>query len=101
MVCSNKPINGKELQMVSWQSDQCVVLLKQGNACGGKALAERPLEGDTTARLRTGVRLFTEPSPVTCLDSGQGGFSEEPYTRKPYVRFCEGRGGVIPPSTRQ
>jgi hypothetical protein len=30
----------KILQMAVWKSDQFVVLLKQGNACGGKGLTE-------------------------------------------------------------
>ena len=39
-ICDIKPINGKILQMALWESDQFVVLLKQGNACGGKELTE-------------------------------------------------------------
>ncbi len=39
-VCDIKPINGKILQIAFWESDQFVVLLKQGNACGGKGLTE-------------------------------------------------------------
>ncbi|MCE8426876.1 MAG: hypothetical protein J5U19_00605 [Candidatus Methanoperedens sp.] len=39
-VCDIKPINGKILQMAFWESDQFVVLLKQGNSCGGKGLTE-------------------------------------------------------------
>ena len=38
--CYIKPINGKILQMAFWESDQFVVLLKQGNSCGGKGLTE-------------------------------------------------------------
>jgi hypothetical protein len=37
-VCAVKPINGKIVQMAYWESDQFVVLMKQGNACGGKGL---------------------------------------------------------------
>jgi len=37
-VCDIKPINGKILQIAYWESDQFVVLLKQGNSCGGKGL---------------------------------------------------------------
>jgi len=74
--------------MVSWQSDQCIVPLKQGNACGGKALTGRPLEGNTIARLRAGVRFLTKPKPVTCLDSEQGGFSEEPYAGNLRAPVC-------------
>ena len=39
-VCDIKPIHGKILQMAFWESDQFVVLLKQGNSCGGKGLTE-------------------------------------------------------------
>ncbi len=39
-VCDIKPINGEILQIIFWESDQFVVLLKQGNSCGGKGLTE-------------------------------------------------------------
>ena len=39
-VCTVKPMDGKMAQMVYWESDQIIVLLKQGNACGGKGLTE-------------------------------------------------------------
>ncbi|NJD52771.1 MAG: hypothetical protein FIB07_07875 [Candidatus Methanoperedens sp.] len=42
-ICDIKPINGKILQKAYWKSDQFVVLLKQGNACGGKGLTEERL----------------------------------------------------------
>ncbi|MDI6886932.1 MAG: hypothetical protein QMD22_11475, partial [archaeon] len=35
----DKPINGKRLQMMHWQSDYLIVLMKQGNACGEKGVA--------------------------------------------------------------
>ena len=35
------------------------------NGNGAKGLTERPLEGDTTARHRTGKQLSTKPNPVT------------------------------------
>jgi hypothetical protein len=38
--CDIKPMNGKILQIAFWESDQFVVLLKQGNSCGGKGLTE-------------------------------------------------------------
>ena len=38
--CDIKPINGEILQIAFWESDQFVVLLKQGNSCGGKGLTE-------------------------------------------------------------
>ena len=42
-VCGVKPIDGKTSQMAYWESDQLVVPLKQGNACGGKGLTVEPL----------------------------------------------------------
>jgi hypothetical protein len=39
-VCDVKPVNGEALQMTLWELDQFIVLLKQGNACGGKGLTE-------------------------------------------------------------
>ncbi|MCZ7362663.1 MAG: hypothetical protein O8C58_04935 [Candidatus Methanoperedens sp.] len=39
-VCDIKPMNGKILQITFRESDQFVVLLKQGNSCGGKGLTE-------------------------------------------------------------
>src|SRR5665811_587243 len=38
--CDIKPINGKILQIAFRESDQFVVLMKQGNSCGGKGLTE-------------------------------------------------------------
>jgi len=38
--CDVKPMNGKTSQMAFWESDQFIVLMKQGNACGGKGLTE-------------------------------------------------------------
>jgi hypothetical protein len=37
-VCAIKPIDGKIPQTAYWESDQRIVPLKQGNACGGKGL---------------------------------------------------------------
>ncbi len=38
-VCDNKSINGELLQKTLWESDQLIVVMKQGNACGAKGLA--------------------------------------------------------------
>ena len=48
-VCNVKPINGETSQMAYWESDQFIVLMKQGNACGGKGLTE--------VRLTSGAHL--------------------------------------------
>ena len=37
----------------AWQSDQSIVVLNQGNACGAKGLAGRPRNGDTSSVLET------------------------------------------------
>jgi len=37
-VCVIKPIDGEIPQRAYWESDQFIVPLKQGNACGGKGL---------------------------------------------------------------
>jgi len=39
-VCDVKPMDGKMAQMAYWESDQFILLMKQGNACGGKGLTE-------------------------------------------------------------
>ena len=48
-VCGVKPIDGKIPQMVYWESDQLIVLMKQGNSCGGKGL--------TGVRVASGAHL--------------------------------------------
>jgi len=42
-VCGIKPINGKTPQTAYWESDQLILLMKQGNSCGGKGLTVEPL----------------------------------------------------------
>ena len=37
-VCGYKPENGKAPQITGRQSDESIVVLKQGNACGEKGL---------------------------------------------------------------
>jgi len=48
-VCAIKPINGKILQMAYWESDSLILLMKQGNSCGGK--------GRTGVRVASGAHL--------------------------------------------
>jgi len=48
-VCAVKPMDGKMAQMAYWESDQFILLMKQGNACGGKGLTE--------VRLTSGAHL--------------------------------------------
>ena len=71
-VWANKPpINGKEAQMASWESDQLIVVLKQGNACGAKGLAGRPRSRDTSSGLRTGQRKSTKLDSMTYSTEGE------------------------------
>ena len=71
-VWANKPpINGKEAQMASWESDQLIVVLKQGNACGAKGLAGRPRSRDTFSGLRTGPRKSTKLDSMTYSTEGE------------------------------
>ena len=71
-VGANKPpINGKEAQMASWESDQLVVVMKQGNACGAKGLAGRPRSRDTSSGHRTGPRKSTKLDSMTYSTEGE------------------------------
>ena len=71
-VWANKPpINGKAVQMASWESDQLVVVLKQGNACGAKGLAGEPRSRDTSSGHRTGPRKSTKLDSMTYSTEGE------------------------------
>jgi len=63
--------SGKEAQMVSWGSDQLIVVVKQGNACGARGLAGRPRSRDTSSGLRTGPRKSTELDSMTHPTEGE------------------------------
>jgi len=71
-VWANKPpINGKEVQMASWESDQLIVVMKQDNACGAKGLAGRPRSRDTSSGFRTGQRKSTRLDSMTYSTEGE------------------------------
>lgn len=70
-VWDTKPIDGKASQMAFWESDQLIVVMKQGNTRGAKGLAGRPWNGDTSSRFRTGYRKLTKPISVTHLSDGE------------------------------
>jgi len=72
-ICDDKPINGKESQMMHWESDQLIVVMKQGNACGAKGLAGKPWNGNTSSALRGGQRKTTKPISVTSSPPLAGG----------------------------
>ncbi len=65
MVCSNKPINGKELQKESWQSDQLIVVMKRGNACGAKGLARGLWKSEHFFRTQRRVKEVNKTTSVT------------------------------------
>jgi len=69
-VCDNKPINGKDAQMIYRWSDKLVVARKFRNRNGAKGLTGRPLEREATARLRAGEQLPIEPNPETSFMTG-------------------------------
>jgi len=61
-------MNGKDSQIMHWESDRFIVVMKQVNACVAKGSTGRLLEGDTTDRLlRAGNQLSTKSNPVTYL----------------------------------
>ena len=57
--------NDKAVQMALWESDQFIVALKQGNACGAKGLAGEPRSRDTSSGHRTGQRKSTKLNSMT------------------------------------
>ncbi len=77
-VCAIKPINGKILQMAYWESDQPIVLMKQGNACGGKELTVEPLgQGHilrTQMRVKNGNKTVLITYPPKKKKKGMGRF---------------------------
>ena len=64
-VCAIKPMNGKILQMAYWESDQPIVPLKQGNACGGKGLTVEPLGQGHILRTQIRVKDGNKTVPIT------------------------------------
>ena len=65
-VCVGKPIDGKLMQKTLWESDQSIVVMKQGNACGAKGLAVMG-RGDraTSSTHRGGPRKSTKLSSLS------------------------------------
>lgn len=65
-VCVGKSIDGKRMQKTLWESDQSIVVMKQGNACGAKGLAVMG-RGDraTSSTHRGGPRKSTKLSSLS------------------------------------
>ena len=93
-VGANKPpINGKEAQMASWESDQLVVVLKQSNACGAKGLAGEPRSRDTSSGHGTGVKKTTKLASMAHSTEG-----EEVVLKSRVLEICKSgsvRGLVV------
>jgi hypothetical protein len=51
-VCAAKLNKGKASQMAYRDSDQFIVVMKPGNACGAKGLAERPISDGAALSVR-------------------------------------------------
>jgi len=68
---AKSPNSGKAVQMASWESDQLVVVMKQGNACGAKGLASEPRSRDTSSGHRTGQRKSTKLNSMTHSTEGE------------------------------
>ena len=65
-VCVNKPIDGKLMQKTLWESDQSIVVRKQGNSCGAKGLAVTGRgDRDTSSTHRGGPRKSTKLSSLS------------------------------------
>ena len=70
-VCATKPINGEVGQKTLWESDQSIVVEKQGNACGAKGLAVMDREArDTSSTHRGGPRKSTKLSSLSVRARG-------------------------------
>ena len=62
----NKPIDGKLMQKALWESDQSIVVRKQGNSCGAKGLAVTGRgDRDTSSTHRGGPRKPTKLSSLS------------------------------------
>jgi hypothetical protein len=64
-VCAIKPINGMIVQTTLWESDQLIVPVKRGNACGGKDLAVEPLGQGHIHRTKRQVRDGNKTGLIT------------------------------------
>jgi len=70
VVWSNKPINGKKLQMESCQSDQPILAMKLGNASRAKGLAGEPLKWGHFLQTQSWIK---EVNKTIFCDSFDGG----------------------------
>ena len=77
-VCVSKSGKDKLRQKAPWESDQSIVVRKQGNACGAKGLAVMDREArDTSSTHRGGPRKSTKLSSLSERARG----NSKPYRR--------------------
>ena len=65
-------ITGKTAQMAYWESDQLIVLLKQGNAFGGKGLIVEPLGPGHILRIQMRVKDSNKTVLITYPEKDGG-----------------------------
>ena len=70
-VCAIKPINGKIVQTTLWESDQPIVPVKRGNACGGQGLAVEPLGPGYIHRTKRRVKDGNKTGLLTYPEKGK------------------------------
>ena len=70
-VCPTKPIDGKIVQTALWESDQLIVLTKQGNVCGGKGLAQEPFGQGHIFHTQRRVKDVNKTGPITYPENGR------------------------------
>ena len=95
-VCDDKPENGKKSQMMHWESDQLIVVMKsRQRRDGAKGLAGKPWNGDTSSVLRDGQRESTKPIFVTHLSDGEEVFLKSPEVSGEICTSGSVRGFIV------
>ena len=79
--------------MASWESDQLVVVMKQGNACGAKGLAGEPRSRDTSSGHRTGPIPGNASGPQIHTDGHGCGSDADARPRRIMALWEEGGQG--------
>ena len=70
-VCDNKPIDGKLLQKIPWESDQSIVAEKSRNGDGAKGLAGKPLGWGHFLCAYKQMKKVNKTIPVTYFSDGE------------------------------
>jgi|SRR3989339_629794 len=91
-VCATKPNKGKVSQMAYRDSDQFIVVMKQGNACGAKGLAGKSSSGGASLSVLGDGTAGNVPTDVT------RGFGGETFLKSRMRKICKSgsvRGFVV------